>query len=77
MLARTPANPDYPGVNAGMTFAVPRNLGLRPPRSATATILERLEELRDTYDKFLGADPESPIAKAHRRIQRLKAPSGG
>ncbi len=76
-LARLPANPDYPGVNAGMTFAVPRNLGLRPPHSATSTILERLEELRDTYDEFLGTDPESPVAKAHRRIKRLTAPSDG
>ena len=76
-LARLPANPDRPGVNAGLTFAVPRNLGLRPPCSALSTILERLEELRDTYEEFLGTDPESPVAKAHRRIKRLTAPSDG
>ena len=76
-LARLPANPDHPGVNAGVTFAVPRNLGLRPPCSAISTILERLEELRDTYDEFLGADLESPLAKAYRHIKRLKAPFEG
>lgn len=70
-LARLPANPDRPGVNAGVTFTVPRNLGLRPPGSAAATIRERLEELRYAYDEILGPDPKSPLAQAQRRLERL------
>lgn len=46
-LARLPANEELPGVNAGLSFAVPRNLGLRPPGAVVAVIGERLAELRD------------------------------
>ncbi len=45
-LARLPASPDHPGVNAGLTFAVPRNLGFRPVGVARRAIfLERAQEL--------------------------------
>jgi hypothetical protein len=46
-LARMPANPDRPGVNAGMSFAVPRNTAHRPltPR-ARMIFAERVAELQ-------------------------------
>ena len=46
-LARLPASDEHPGVTAGLTFAVPRNLGLRPlPGRSLALFAERVEELR-------------------------------
>lgn len=44
-LARMPASERHPGVNAGLSFAVPRNLGLRPTGSRSS-LLERLGELQ-------------------------------
>lgn len=45
-LARLPASAEHPGVNAGLTFAVPRNLGFRPVGVARREIfLERAREL--------------------------------
>jgi hypothetical protein len=46
-LARMPANPDHPGINAGMTFAVPRNAAHRPLTSQARMIFaERVAELQ-------------------------------
>jgi hypothetical protein len=46
-LARTPAGEAYPGINAGLTFAVPRNLGFRPTASLRQTLFaERVRELQ-------------------------------
>lgn len=44
-LARMAASDDHPGVNAGLTFTVPRNLGFRPAQSR-AQLIQRVEELR-------------------------------
>jgi hypothetical protein len=46
-LARLPASEQHADINAGMTFAVPRNLGLRAATSAVPVFVERLAELRE------------------------------
>ena len=70
-LARLPANPAYPGVNAGMTFAVPRNVAHRPLAArARALFLERTRELRASAERVLtGATAE----KALRRLDKAAA----
>ena len=65
-LARLPANPDYPGVNAGITFAVPRNFGYRPNPSRTrATFVERVLVLQARAAAILSQEPGE---KAARRL---------
>ena len=69
-LARLPASEDHPGVMAGLTFTVPRNLGARGPGSA-ALILERLGELAAGYKDVLADKDTSPVEQAHQRIEEL------
>lgn len=65
-LARLPANPDHPGVNAGMTFAVPRNLGYRPnPARTRATFVERVVLLSARAAEILTGEAAE---KADRRL---------
>ncbi|HLL52859.1 MAG TPA: ferritin-like domain-containing protein [Myxococcaceae bacterium] len=65
-LARLPASPDHPGVNAGMTFAVPRNASYRPARAKTRQLfIERVRELRDGADRVLQGETAE---KARRRL---------
>lgn len=45
-LARQPAGPEYPGINGGMTFAVPRNLRPLNAKTSTGILAERLSELK-------------------------------
>jgi hypothetical protein len=53
-LARMPAGPEHPGVNAGMTFAVPRNIAYRPLSARSRLIfLERVSQLRDGAERVL------------------------
>ena len=72
-LARLPANPDHPGVKAGLSFSVPRNLGFRSAQ-IVATTLERLEELRSAYELIYGSAQSSPFMRAKEAlIQSTKA----
>lgn len=65
-LARLPANPDHPGVNAGLTFTAPRNTG---PRAHATLIAERLLELAERHDAMRGrSDATDPVAKAARQL---------
>lgn len=65
-LARMPASPEWPGVNAGMTFTVPRNSAFRPTAVNRAAIfLERLHELRAGAEAAL---VEQAREKAMRRL---------
>lgn len=78
-LARLPANPAWPGVNAGMTFAVPRNTGPRPAHDkARALFLERAHELRAGAERVLtGAAAEKALRRIDNAITLLdgsKAP---
>jgi hypothetical protein len=66
-LARLPASRDHPGVRAGLTFSVPRNLGLR----SAEPFLERLEELRAAYDDLYGIEPRSPLREAQQALSCL------
>lgn len=50
-LARLPANPDHPGVNAGLTFTSPRNAG---PRARPGLLVERLTELDEMHAIVMG-----------------------
>lgn len=65
-LARLPASPDHPGVNAGVTFAVPRNLGHRPhPTRTRAIFSERVIILRRRAEVLLTGET---ALKASRRL---------
>jgi hypothetical protein len=66
-LARMPAGPHLPGVNAGLTFAVPRNLGARGTHYL-GLALERIMELRDRYAQ-LGACEDTELARACFELQ--------
>ena len=65
-LARMPANPAHPGVNAGMTFAVPRNSSYRPLTSRTKLLfLERTNQLLSVAGQILSGETRE---KAARRL---------
>jgi hypothetical protein len=60
-LARMPASPEHPGVNAGLTFTSPRNVG---PRADPGLIAERLLELSELHSAVLGGAEGNPIPAA-------------
>lgn len=65
-LARMPASPEHPGVNAGVTFAVPRNIAYRPLASRARQIfLERAHQLREGAERVLTGETAE---KALRRL---------
>jgi hypothetical protein len=65
-LARMPAGAGFEGVNAGITFAVPRNSAYRPLESrARLLFLERAGELRAAAQRVLAGDAAE---KAMRRL---------
>jgi hypothetical protein len=65
-LARMPADPERPGVYAGMTFAVPRNTAYRPLTARARLIfLERVEQLREGAERLLDGETAE---KALRRL---------
>lgn len=76
-LARMPASPDRPGVNAGLSFAVPRTSG---PRADLSLIVERLCDLEGPYEKRFGGESnpirdvrvslEGPSAAPAARLRR-------
>ncbi|HEY8572336.1 ferritin-like protein [Phenylobacterium sp.] len=68
-LARLPASSEHPGVNAGLTFAVPRNLGFRPVGVARRQLfLERLVELREGAARLGPALTQDAREKLDRRL---------
>lgn len=70
-LARLPASPDHPGVNAGLTFAAPRNLGFRPAGVARRQLfLERVLELRAGATGLAGALSPDVAEKLIRRLDK-------
>lgn len=74
-LARLPASDDHPAVNAGMTFAVPRNLGHRPNPSRTRAIFaERLDGLGARAATILS---DAAAEKVARRLDSALALLGG
>jgi hypothetical protein len=65
-LARMPASGDYPGVNAGVTFVVPRNSSYRPLESrARLLFLERAKQLEEAARQVLTGEAAE---KALRRM---------
>jgi hypothetical protein len=60
-LARIPASLEHPGVNAGLTFTSPRNVG---PRADPRLIAERLLELSELHSAVLGGAAGNPIPAA-------------
>ncbi len=65
-LARMPAGGEHSGVNAGMTFAVPRNSAYRPLEArARLLFLERARELKSAAQQVLSGEVAE---KALRRI---------
>jgi hypothetical protein len=70
-LARMPANPLHPGVNAGVTFAVPRNSAYRPLESrAKLLFLERVQQLGASAEEILSGETSE---KALRRLANAMA----
>jgi hypothetical protein len=68
-LARLPASPEHPGVNAGLTFAVPRNLGFRPIGVRQRRLFaERLVELREGAEPVLARLSDAVAEKVRRRF---------
>jgi hypothetical protein len=67
-LARMPAAPDHPGVMAGLTFTVPRNLGARGPGSVEL-ILERLGELIAGFKDIVADHGSSPLEQAYQLLE--------
>jgi hypothetical protein len=68
-LARLPATVEYPTPNAGMTFAVPRNLRPRVPQIAVSLLLERIAILRVGLSQAVGF-LEGPLAEADEILRR-------
>jgi hypothetical protein len=68
-----PANADYPGVNAGMTFAVPRNSAYRPLEGrAKLLFLERVEQLQVSAKEVLtGTTAEKALRRLGNAISLL------
>ena len=63
-LARMPANPERPGVNAGMTFAVPRSAAPRPLAARARPIfLERVAELRVGAQRVLAGEVADKVLR--------------
>lgn len=60
-LARMPASPEHPGVNAGMTFTSPRNVG---PRADPGLLAERLGELSEAHAGVIGSAAPNPLPQA-------------
>ncbi len=63
-LARLPASADSPGINAGLSFAVPRARG---PRADAGILAERLDELAPLHDALLGG-ARNPVRAARARL---------
>jgi len=65
-LARMPAGKSHPGVNAGITFAVPRNSAYRPLHARARLIfLERVQQLHAVANEVLSGEVQG---KAMRRL---------
>jgi hypothetical protein len=64
-LARLPAALETPGVNAGLSFAVPRALGAR---TDAGIIAERLKELAPLHERLFG-DQRNPVRAALAKLQ--------
>lgn len=65
-LARMPAGKSHPGVNAGITFAVPRSSAYRPLHSrARLLFLERVQQLHAVAEEVLSNETKG---KAMRRL---------
>jgi hypothetical protein len=70
-LARMPAQANNSGVNAGMTFAVPRNSAYRPLETrARSLFLERARQLQAAAEEVLTGEAAE---KASRRLQNATA----
>jgi len=66
-LARMPSSAQHPGVNAGLTFTSPRNVG---PRLDPGLIAERLLELSEIHSGMIGAAATNPLPAAIAGLTR-------
>ena len=73
-LVRMPAGASYAGINAGMTFAVPRNLGMRVG-SMLLQLHERLDILEAGMTLIATGSETEKVSAALRKCRRL-IPSG-
>lgn len=70
-LARMPASPEQPGVNAGLTFTSPRNVG---PRVDPRLIAERLLELSELHSAVIGSAARNPLPGAVAQLMARLRP---
>lgn len=71
-LARMPADPERPGVNAGITFAVPRNSARRPTGRVRRHLLERTHELlAGATDTLSGETAEKALRRLGNAVALL------
>ena len=66
-LARMPASPEHPGVNAGLSFTSPRNVGAR---ADAGLIAERMLELSEIHAGIAGDAANNPIPAALDQLNR-------
>ena len=70
-LTQMPASENYPGVNAGITSAVPRNSAYRPLQArARLLFLERVQQLQAVANEVLSGETRE---KATRRLGKAIA----
>jgi hypothetical protein len=67
MLARMASSPEHPGVNAGLTFTSPRNVGARVD---AGLIAERLLELSKIHSRLVGGAGNNPLPGAVDQLAR-------
>ena len=74
-LTRLPASPRAPGLNAGMTFAMMRDVAPMPDAAAAAVLSERLRQLADGAAQALAGAPiaEDLAANLRKLAVRLGA----
>lgn len=79
VLTRLPANAAHPGVSAGMSFAITRELRVPPAASAIPVLCERTRTLAQGAAALARVDPalEKVAAALHEAAERLgKLPAG-
>jgi hypothetical protein len=77
-LAQMPAGQSHPGINAGITFAVPRNSAYRPLQSrARAIFLERVQQLQAAANQVLSGETRKKVMRRLGNANTLLDGPGG
>jgi CDGSH-type Zn-finger protein/uncharacterized Fe-S cluster protein YjdI len=72
-LTRLPASPSHPGLTAGMSFAMLRDLSPMPGGDAAAAVLsERLDELARGADQLIPGEPGATLRRLAERLAAVR-----